>query len=533
MKGGLWRVAGSIALLTLLSKAFGFGRELVVAAGFGAGVAKDAYTAAYILPAFALVMLGGLTGPFHTGAQKILVTMRQQGEDARVPGVMTAVLCSVGLGMGLLALAVGVGAPWAIHMVASQATPAVHDLAVAQLRLMSPLVLLGAWIGVFCGISNDQQDFKTPSFGPLLASLAVIGVVLVRPEPMALAWGTLLGGVLQFFLQLPSVVRLYAGSGAAAWKPDFAHPEVRRLWPLLVPAAVASTVGTLNVIIGTNFASSLPPGAMSVYDYANKLLQLPLGVLMTALLIPLFPRLAEAVAGGRKDRLLHFLNRGIETVSLATWPLAALFVTLGEPMVRVLYERGAFDAEATRQTALVLAIASMGLFAYALRDLMVRVFYALDDSRTPLLVSLGSLAATTALLAALVGPFGLAGLTAGTAFVTLGNAVAVAALLRRKLGAMPVSSGALTAAKALGASLAAGACAWALAQALPWPAGTGGALLQLVALGPLEIGVYLALLVWWRAPIVELLPARFRPAPPADGGALGRRPTGSDGYNGH
>lgn len=525
MAGGLWRVAGSIALLTLLSKVFGFGRELVVAASFGAGVAKDAYTAAYILPAFALVMLGGLTGPFHTSAQKILVTLRQQGEGARIPGVMTAVLCSVGLGMGLLALAIGFGAPWGIRLVASQASPEVFELAVAQLRLMSPLVLLGAWIGIFCGISNDQQDFKTPSFSPLLASLAVIGVILVKPDPMALAWGTLLGGVLQFALQLPSVFRLYAeGAPYAAGgprKPDFAHPEVKRLWPLLVPAAIASTIGTLNVIIGTNFASSLPEGSMSVYDYANKLLQLPLGVLMTALLIPLFPRLAEAAGSGRKDRLLHFMNRGIETISLATWPLAALFVTLGEPLVRVLYERGAFDAAATDRTALVLAIAATGLFAYALRDLLVRVFYALDDSRTPLFVSLGSLVATVLLLATLVKPFGLPGLTAGTAFVTIGNAVAVAALLRRKLGALPVATGALTAAKALGAALGSGAAVWGLLQVLPWPDGVRGALLQLVALGPLQVGLYLALLVWWRAPVIELLPARFRPASPTES-ATGR-----------
>ncbi|HEY9723008.1 MAG TPA: murein biosynthesis integral membrane protein MurJ, partial [Oscillatoriaceae cyanobacterium] len=394
MGKGLLGVASAIAVLTLLSKGFGFFRELVVAAGFGAGVAKDAYTAAYIIPAFSLIMLGGLTGPFHTGAQKVMTAMRGRGEDEAVPGVMATILLAVTLIMGALSVVAYFEAPWLIRLVASQASPDVFAMAVAQLRVMSPLVLIGGLVGILCGISNDRGDFTLPSLSPLIASVAVIVAVLWRRgDPMALAWGTMLGGVGQLLLQAPAGVQLLR-SGPIRW--EFKHAEVHSLFWLLLPASISSTVGTLNVIIGTNFASALPKGQIGIFDYANKLIQLPLGILMTALLIPVFPLLTQAVVAGDQDGLFRRLNQGISTIALSTLPLIAVFVAAGRPIVAVMYQRGAFTSDATKLTYEVLAFAALGIFTYASRDMMIRVFYALDDSRTPLLVSLFSMGTTAA-----------------------------------------------------------------------------------------------------------------------------------------
>jgi putative peptidoglycan lipid II flippase len=380
-------------------------------------------------------------------------------------------------------------------------------------------VLIGGLVGVLCGISNDRGDFTLPSLSPLLASIAVIAAVLAFPgDATALAWGTMLGGVGQLLLQAPAGWKLLR-AGEKPLAIDFHHPEVKLLWPLLLPASISQTIGTINVIIGTNFASSLARGQISIFDYANKLFQLPLGILMTALLIPLFPLLTKAVVGDDRPGLFHWLNRGLDTIALATLPLAALFIAVGEPIVAVLYQRGAFTAEATHQTYLVLAIASFAIVAYAARDLFIRVFYALNDSRTPLIVSVLSIATTTLFMALLVGPFKLNGLAAATAAVTIFNCLLIGFLLRRKLGELPLGHALGTFAKSGGAAFAAGGAAWGvglyLAKALP----VGGFLGHAILAGAQSLvlaGVYVAALAVLGYPVgayAEKALARFRRKP--------------------
>ncbi|MEB3198750.1 MAG: murein biosynthesis integral membrane protein MurJ [Candidatus Sericytochromatia bacterium] len=486
MSSSLFGVASTIALLTLLSKGFGFGRELVIAGVFGASVAKDAYTAAYIIPSFSLVMLGGLTGPFHTAAQKVLATLRQQGREDDMPDVMASITLIVSLVLGACALLTYWAAPAAIRLVAFQASDATFDLAVMQLRIMAPLILLGGWIGILCGVSNDQGDFTRPSLSPLIASLAVILAVLLRPDPLTLAWGTLLGAFGQLILQLPAAWKLWGGS-VHLTRLSWRTAEAKSIWHMLLPACVSSGVGTLSVIIGTNFASSLPAGSISVFDFANKLLQLPLGILMTALLIPLFPLLTRAVVAKDDTSLTHHLNRGLTTIAYATFPLMAYFLAGGLPLVTVVYQRGAFDRQDTLATTSVLGICALGIASYAARDLMVRVFYASNDGRTPLLVSVASLALTTLGMALVVKPYGLEGLAAITALVTTVNCGLNAGLLKRRIPGWKLAGVIRHASRAASAALAAGLATWAIANQFPLTDDSSRTWLLLV----LQTGVFL------------------------------------------
>jgi putative peptidoglycan lipid II flippase len=461
---GLLGVASAIALLSLFSKVFGFGREVVIAAVFGASAAKDAYTIAYILPAFALVMLGGLTGPFHTATQKLIATLRQRGQDDDVPAAVATTLVGVAVLMGALSVLVWAAAPQAVALVGGSPAPEVRALAAEQLRIMAPLVLLGGLVGVFCGISNDRGDYTLPSLSPLVASLFVIGTVLWRQDGMALAWGTLAGGVGQFLLQAPAAWRLLRSGPAVRWIPG--HPEVRAMAGLVLPASISSTIGTLNVMIGIRFTATLATGDVGVFDYANKLIQLPLGILMTALLIPIFPLLTQAAVAGDRPALFGWLTKGLQTIGIATLPLTAFFLVGGEPFVRLIFQRSQFDALATAKTAEVLALCALGIFAYASRDLMIRVFFALDDSRTPLAVSVGSLALTFGFMAIGVG-YGLPGLAIATSAVTIVNMGLVAVLLRRKLGELPLGAAASTIARAAIAAAVGGAAAWGVGRWLP------------------------------------------------------------------
>lgn len=509
MARALLGIASAIALVTLLSKGVGFGRELVIAAIFGADVAKDAYTAAYIIPSFSLIMLGGLTGPFHTAIQKVIATLRQQERGDQIAGVVASIALAVTVAMGLIAIACFVGAPWLARLCAVKASEPVYLLSVAQLQIMAPLILFGGWIGILCGISNDQGDYLRPSLSPLIASLAVVAAILFRPDPMLLAWGTLIGGVGQVLLQAPAAFKLWRSRPAGAPGLDLAHPEVRGIWVVLLPACVSSTVGTIAVLIGTNFASALEAGSISVFDFANKLIQLPLGILMTALLIPLFPLLTQAAVAGDRAELFRRMNQGLMTIGFAIFPLIALFIAAGEPLVAVVYQRGAFDAHDTQMTALVLALCSLGIWAYAIRDLMIRVFYALDDGRTPLMVSVASLAVTTATMAAVIGPYGLNGVAAATSAVTVFNCVAIAVLLRRKLGELPLGDSAPAMGQAAIAAAIAGVAAWGIGLWLPAPATFLPALERLVAQGLVLTAAYAAVLALLGQPVAAALTSVF------------------------
>lgn len=498
------RVASLIAVLTILSKGIGFLREVVIANYFGAGVPKDAYAIAYILPAMALILFGGLNGPFHTSTLAAITRLQEEGKEEEIPRVTNTILFWTALSMGLLTLLVACFAPAVMSVLAPAAKPAVRFLAIDQLRIMSPLILFGGLIGCLCGLNNSRQEFALPSLSPIVASAAVMGIIFFWPHPLALAWGTLIGAVGQFFLQLvPSLSSLHR----AALVP-LKHPAVRKMGELLLPAMLSSSIGTINAAIGLGFAAMLPIGAISAFDYANKLIQLPLGVLLTALLIPIFPLLTGAVVRNDKTTLHLWINRGIQTIALSTFPMTALTIALGLPLVRVLFERGEFNAQASMLTFLVLAYAALGIAPYAARDLLTRVFYAQNDSRRPLILSVLSIGLNFLFNWLFVLPLGVIGLSISTTLVTVVNLALMAFWLRRRLGTLGLGPSVATVLKALIASVGGGLVVWQLDRMMSFPTHFLGSALELLTMGALFTALYVGILWVWRVPLLQQLRPR-------------------------
>ena len=494
-------IATLIAVLTVLSKGIGFFREVVIANYFGAGVPKDAYAIAYILPAMALILLGGLNGPFHTSTLSAITRLQAEDKAEEIPRVANTILLWTGFFMGILTILVAWGAPSVLSVLAPAAKPAVRALAICQLQIMSPLLFLGGLIGCLCGLNNSRQEFALPSLSPIVASLAVMVTVFFWPDPLALAWGTLIGAVGQFVLQLiPSLPSLHR-----APLVPLNHPAVREMGILLLPAMLSSSIGTINAAIGLGFAAMLPIGGISAFDYANKLIQLPLGVLLTALLIPIFPLLTGAVVRNDWKTLHLWLNRGIQTIAIATFPMTALTVVLGVPLVRVLFERGQFDAQATRITFLVLVYAALGIAPYAARDLLTRVFYAMNDSRRPLLIALLSIATNFLFNWLFVIPLGVIGLSISTTLVTLVNLALMAFWLRRRLGTLGLGPSVSTVLKSFLASLFAGLLIWQLDRIAHFPPTFVAGITELASLGTLFLLCYAAILWLWKVPILQQL----------------------------
>lgn len=431
----LLRAASLIALVSLFSKGIGLFRDVLIAAYYGNSAATDAYTIAYTLPGFALVMLGGLNGPFHSTVTAVVG--RYQSPERRTLvwtlSVMAAVL------MGALSLLGMWASEPLVRLYAPQLAqwhPETFRLTVQQLQVMFPLFFLSGLIGISYGLLNLREHYLTPALSPIMASLAIMGAVVFGNHsygPVILAWGTLLGGVLQLGLQL---LPLFGKVKLAPFRWDPRHEGVKLAMGMLLPAVLSSTIGQAVIIIHTVFASGLPEGSWAAYNVANKLLQLPLGILLTALLVPLLPMLTRsAQQGGDFATLRQQTNQGLRSLVLLTIPATVVLWILGEPLVRVLFERGAFDAADTAETAYILVVLAMGMIPYAWRDLLVRVFYALGDAKVPFWSSIASIALVVPLDWLLVGPFGSGGIALTTLIVTLAQALVLGLWLKHRIGA--------------------------------------------------------------------------------------------------
>lgn len=426
------RAASLIAALTLVSKFVAYGRDATMAHFFGATGVTDAYAIAYTLPGFALVMLGGLNGPFHSAVVSVLGRYEDEGDKRTILQTLTVITALV---MGVLSV-LGIWAtPWLVRLMAPDLPPESMAMTIAMTQVMFPMFFLAGLIGISYGVLNLRAQYTLPSLSPAVASITIIAAMLLWGQSvgaMVLAWSTLVGAVGQLLLQL---VPLFRGWTPSRLLLDWRHPGVAQALSLIIPAALSSTVGQVVILVHTFFASGLPEGSWAAVNYANRLQQLPLGTLLTAVLVPMLPLLTRAaVQTDDFATLKRQANQGLRSLIVMTLPLSVLLSTLSQPVVRLLFQRGAFDADATIVTAQILAILNVSLVAYALRDLLVRVFYALGDSRTPFLTSFLTIALVVGLDAILVPLLGDCGVAATTTLVTFVNLFVLGALLRRRIG---------------------------------------------------------------------------------------------------
>jgi putative peptidoglycan lipid II flippase len=427
LKAATW-----IAVLTLVSKVVAYGRDATMAHLFGATAITDAYAIAYTLPGFALVMLGGLNGPFHSAVVAVLGKIDDEGERRTI--LQTLAVITAGT-MGVLSV-LGIWAtPWLVSLMAPNLPPDSMAMTISMTRIMFPMFFLSGLIGISYGILNLRQQYTLPSLSPAIASVTIIIAMLAWGHSVGaliLAWSTLVGAVGQLIMQLIPL--------APGWRPgplslDWRHPGVKQALALIVPAALSSTVGQAIILVHTFFASGLPEGSWAAVNYANRLQQLPLGTLLTAVLVPFLPVLTKAAqVDDNHESLKKQANAGLRSLIVMTFPLAVLLSTLSQPVVRVLFQRGVFDAQATLVTGQILSILNISLMAYALRDLLVRVFYALGDSKIPFYTSLVSVILVAVLDAVLVPALGDCGVATTTSVVTFANLFILAMLLRRRIG---------------------------------------------------------------------------------------------------
>jgi putative peptidoglycan lipid II flippase len=311
------------------------------------------------------------------------------------------------------------------------------DLVVSLTRWLFPIVVLMGLTGVVTGILNSQRIFGVPAFAPVIWNLVIIAALFgfarhgsLPHRAHAYAIGILVATVVQFLIPLP----LLRGSGGGlAFRLGFGNEHVRRVLRLMIPVSLGLGLINVNLTLDTVIATHHSDSAAGDLGFAFRLFMLPQGLFSVAVSTVLFPELARAAGGRDLVEMSRIVARGVRAIVFLLLPAAAISIALASPLVRLLYQHGQFDAGDTRRVAATLVTFSLGLVANGLSLLLTRAFFSLQEPRVPTQVAVINLALNLVLDLALLR-FGAAGIALATAVVTSFNAVALAVLLRRRVG---------------------------------------------------------------------------------------------------
>ena len=435
------RAAWMIALVTIASKFMGFARDMVVANFYGATMVSDAYFYALQIPSLAIIILGGVGGPFHSATvavfSKLGVNIGEKPSET-VNRLYNTFLTITFLVFALLAILGFFFADKIMGLIISAGSPELVSLATQHFKIMSPIILIGGIIGIFYGLLVTHQRFILPNLSPMVLSVVVIiAICLVNNDKsgMVLATATMVGAICQLLLQFPALRKI-----GYRIRPNFElinNPQFKNIIELLFPAILSSTMGQITIYIDMFFASTLRDGAWTSVVFANRIFQFPVGILVTAFLVPLFP-IFSRLAGegeGKFDEIRNYFNKGVGTLFFAAIPIIILILTLAKDGISLIFERGAFNSDAVIMVTEALCFLSFSILPYVFRDSITRVYYAFNDSKTPFIIAMSSIALKAFLNYLLILKFdmGIAGITLSTTFVTLFNAVMLGLLIHKKI----------------------------------------------------------------------------------------------------
>jgi putative peptidoglycan lipid II flippase len=423
-------VVGSV---TLLSRVLGFVRDVVVANLFGASAAADAFFVAFKIPNF-------LRRLFAEGAfSQAFVPVLAEYKSAREPGAVRDLVNHVsGVFAGVLAAFTAIGilaAPLFILVFAPGFLEQQNqfDLATHMLRITFPYLLLISLAAFVAGILNSYGQFGVPAFTPVLLNLSMISAALyLSPhmvEPItALAWGVLLGGILQFALQLPFLWRLDL-LPRPRWAPS--HPGVRQIVTLMGPTLFAVSVSQINLLIDTLIASFLVHGSISWLYYSDRLVEFPLGVFGIALATVILPSLSERHASGDAQAFSATLDWALRLVLIVATPAAVALAVLAAPMIATLFQYGEFSGLDVIKSSYSLMAYAAGLIGFTVIKVAAPAFFARQDTKTPVKIGVLAMLTNIVLNVVLVFPLAHAGLALATSLAALLNGALLVRGLRR------------------------------------------------------------------------------------------------------
>jgi len=459
------KAAGIVGSATLLSRIFGLVRDVVLAWFFGAGLVSDAFFVAFRIPNLLrrLFAEGSLSIAFIPVFTEYLTNQSREEafQMARSAVRLLSILLAVVVVIGILL------APLIVRIIAPgfSDSPEKFILTVTLTRIMFPYIFLISLVALSMGILNVLGHFAAPALAPVLLNIAIIcSVFLISPhmgDPVTgLAIGVLIGGVLQLMLQMPFLIK----KGFYFWqKATLYHPGLKRIGILMIPAVFGAAVYQVNILVDTFLASLLADGSISYLYYADRLVQFPLGIFAIATATAVLPSLSRQAAEQDLSAFRDTFSYAMKLVFFIIIPSMVGLIVLREPIIALLFKRGAFDAETTRLTAYALLYYAVGLWAFSAVRIIVNAFYALQDTKTPVRMAVISVIAKIVLSVILMQWLAHGGLALSTSLASMLNFGLLIQALRKKLGVIGWRSISASVFKTTICSLVMGAMVWSLA----------------------------------------------------------------------
>lgn len=426
------RAAGIIMVAMVLSRIIGYVRDMVIYARFGQNNLTDAYNAAFSIPDFLYYLLvgGALSSAFIPVFSSYIATKKEEDgwHVASTIFNIIIILMLIGIGLGM------VFAPALVRFLVPGFSPENIVLTVQMTRIMFIQAFFMALNGIAMGILNSYHHFLSPAIGSVLYNLGIIAVgLLLSPYLgiMGFAVGVVTGAVLNFAVQVPALIRI-----GLHYRPvlDLNHPGVKKIATLILPVLIGLSVTHFNLFVNQNLGSTLPEGMISALRVAQRIMQLPIGVFAIAVAVAVFPTLTGFAARGEREDFKKTMSLGVRTIIFITLPAAAGLIALRTPIIRLLFQQGLFTAEDTRATAFALLFYCIGLFAYSAIQLLNRVFYSLQDTKTPVAVGILTIAVNIVLNFLLIKPLAHGGLALAYSLAGIVNMAGLLYILRIKLG---------------------------------------------------------------------------------------------------
>jgi putative peptidoglycan lipid II flippase len=385
----LYRAFATVGGLTMASRVLGFVRDILIAAALGTGLVADAFFVAFRFPNLFRRLFG--EGAFNA-AFVPLYAKRLEGEGPEAArGFAEAAFSGLTFVLVVFSAVALLAMPWLMLALAPgfASDPVKYDLAVLLTQIAFPYLLCMSLVALLSGVLNSLGRFWVAAAAPILLNIVMIAAVGLaiglgfarRPEAgLVLAIGVLVAGILQLAALWIAVRR--AGVRLGLRRPQYTA-EMRRLIELGLPGLVSGGITQINIVVGTIIAS-LQAGAVSYLYYADRLYQLPLGIVGVAIGVVLLPDLSRKLQAGDRPAALDSQNRSLELALLLTLPAAVALSVAAEPIIHVLFERGAFSAADTPATAAALAAFALGLPSFVLIKVFQSAFFAREDTRTPM-----------------------------------------------------------------------------------------------------------------------------------------------------
>jgi putative peptidoglycan lipid II flippase len=429
----LVRAAGIVMVAFVLSRVLGLAREMIIGVEFGTSRQLDAYLAAFRVPDLIFqVIAGGALGsafiPTFTG-------YLAHGDEEEAWRLASSVLNIVAMVVAGCAAAAAILAPQLVrYVIVPGFSPDEQAMTVRLMRLMLVSPIIFGVSGIVMGILNSFKHFLLPALAPAVYNLSIIGGAMLLAPVMGvygLAVGVVAGALLHLLIQLPELLRK-----GLAYRPlvDIRHPGVREVGRLMVPRMLGLATVQINFVVNTVLASGLAEGSLAALNYAWMLMLLPQGIFAMAIATAAFPTFSELAAREELPELRVSLSENLRLILYLTVPASLGLVLLREPLIELLLQRGRFDPQSTQSVAWALQFFALGLVGHSALEIVTRGFYALHDTRTPVLVGTGAMVLNITLSLLLVGPLLHGGLALANSVATIGEALVLIVILRGRLG---------------------------------------------------------------------------------------------------